>query len=211
MQGTQTMKHWAVGNEVDTLDLIQRNDINIAIHERDTSSLRDEAEELVANKLYISISGSPQEIAEEIKSQLDQEKYALLIQDLLDLLRHFSKVSQAKKFTVMLATVHSNMCRKFHTDINDLRLLCTYTGPGTLWLTEDNINQKSITRNAGNEAIVIDESQIQQAKTGAVVILKGALYPEGDPIVHRSPTIEESGDRRLLLRIDTNSMQDFWA
>jgi len=211
MQGTQTIKHWAVGNKVDILDLIRRDDINIAIHERDTSRWKDEVEELVANQFHISISGSLQEVAEEIHSQLDREKYTHLIQDMLDLLGHFSKVSQAKKFTVMLATVHSNMCRKFHTDINDLRLLCTYTGPGTLWLTEDNINQKSITRKAGNEAIVIDENRIQQAKTGAVVILKGALYPEGNPIVHRSPTIEESGDKRLLLRIDTDSLQDFWS
>ena len=61
------------------------------------------------------------------------------------------------------------------------------------------------------ECIVLDESNIQQAKTGAVVILKGAMYPAKgtNAVVHRSPTIEESGATRLLLRIDTNEFLNF--
>lgn len=50
---------------------------------------------------------------------------------------------------------------------------------------------------------------IQQAGTGDIVILKGALYPDGHAIMHRSPTIEEMGAARLLLRIDTNAFKPF--
>jgi hypothetical protein len=53
----------------------------------------------------------------------------------------------------------------------------------------------------------VNQNEIQQVEAGSALILKGAIYPkEGTrAIVHRSPAIEESGERRLLLRIDTNS------
>ena len=93
------------------------------------------------------------------------------------------------------------MCRKFHTDVNDLRMLCTYVGQGTLWLPDEAVkNEEYRTR---RDEIVIDEDLIQQALTGDVLILKGALYPEANAVIHRSPTIEETNERRLLLRIDT--------
>ena len=44
------------------------------------------------------------------------------------------------------------------------------------------------------------------AQTGAVAVLKGAIYPQKNTnaVVHRSPAIEETSEKRLLLRIDTN-------
>ncbi len=80
-------------------------------------------------------------------------------------------------------------------------------GPGTLWLPDEVINLQAI--EAGNDAeITIDEQQIQQVATGDIVLLKGALYPEANPVMHRSPVIEQNGQKRLLLRIDTGSMLD---
>ncbi|MEL6124115.1 MAG: DUF1826 domain-containing protein, partial [Bacteroidota bacterium] len=113
---------------------------------------------------------------------------------------------------LLLASVNTNMCRRFHTDINDVRLLCTYTGPGTLWLTNDNINRRALDSYDGNESIVMDPERIQQVPEGAIALLKGAMYPhhQTKAIVHRSPTIEESGEKRLLLRIDTNATTKVW-
>ena len=59
------------------------------------------------------------------------------------------------------------------------------------------------------QQIKIDKSQIQQANTGDIVILKGALYPNASPVIHRSPSIEESNEQRLLLRVDTNNFTGF--
>jgi hypothetical protein len=87
-------------------------------------------------------------------------------------------------------------------------MLCTYIGPGTLWLKEDNINRRALVSSSSqDEDIVVNQNEIQQVEAGSALILKGAIYPkEGTrAIVHRSPAIEESGERRLLLRIDTNS------
>jgi len=133
------------------------------------------------------------------------------LNDIETLLSIFNRITQAQSFRLLLATINTNMCRRFHTDVNDLRMLCTYSGPGTLWLTEDNVNREALETCKDNECIVKDESKIQQAPTGSVVILKGAIYPQQGTkaIVHRSPTIEESGEKRLLLRIDTNEFLKF--
>ena len=102
----------------------------------------------------------------------------------------------------MLTGVKTDMCRKFHSDINDLRILCTYYGPGTLWLPKETIDKKAYS--ADKDDFIIDESLIQQVATGDAVILKGALYRNSDPVLHKSPPVEAQGEQRLLLRIDTN-------
>ncbi|MEL6945774.1 MAG: DUF1826 domain-containing protein, partial [Bacteroidota bacterium] len=127
----------------------------------------------------------------------------VLLDDITELLTTFKNVSQATSFRLLLATVSTNMCRRFHTDINDLRLLCTYIGQGTLWVPDKVVNHRATTKGS-NEDMVLDEQQIQQVNTGDVIILKGALYEDANPILHRSPSIEKDGEKRLLLRIDTN-------
>jgi len=90
--------------------------------------------------------------------------------------------------------------------MNDLRLLCTYLGPGTLSLPSDAIDEEVMRRNDHNKPVERDPSLIQQVATGHVAVIKGALYPKNghDACVHRSPTIEETGTVRLLLRIATD-------
>lgn len=130
----------------------------------------------------------------------------MLYKDIECLLHLFKKISASENLSVLLETVNTNMCRRFHTDVNDLRLLCTYSGQGTLWLTEDNVNRNALDNSGNNEAIVIEENNIQQVETGDVVILKGSKYIQNDTkaVVHRSPSIENNKEKRLLLRIDTN-------
>jgi len=126
-------------------------------------------------------------------------------------LLQFKELSGANSFRLLFTTVNTNMCSRFHTDMNDLRLLCTYNGPGTVWLSDSNVNRNALETYGDNETIVKDNSQINYAKTGSVVLLKGAIFPlKGTKaIVHRSPTIEESGLSRLLLRIDANDFLNF--
>jgi len=206
MEMTKNVKNWEIGTTPESLASIHQDEINIAIYERDKSSLVSEINNLLEQNIEFRGNGDIDTIVDQIKEIIDPNKYSLVIQDIKELLHHFKEVAKVKKFRLLLATINTNMCRRFHTDINDLRMLCTYSGPGTLWLPEDNINQKKLDASAENKDIVIDERKIQQAKTGAVLILKGALYPEEGTraIVHRSPTIEESGEKRLLLRIDTS-------
>ena len=89
-------------------------------------------------------------------------------------------------------------------------MLCTYEGQGTLWLTDDNINFKALNQHEGNEQIVLRENDIRQLNTNDVAIIKGALYLDSpsNGLVHRSPTIENLNQKRIVLRVDSNSLLD---
>jgi len=199
-------ENWVIGNCSDSLQKIHHKGINIAIYNRSVDHLSGEIIQLIEKDIELRASGSIGCIISLIMDELQSLTAILLLKDIERQLSLFSQIAQSTSYRLLLATIKSNMCRRFHTDINDLRLLCTYSGLGTLWLTEDNVNRKGLDTYGDNECIVLDESRIQQAETGSIVILKGAIYPqEGTAaIVHRSPSIEETGQRRLLLRIDTN-------
>lgn len=177
---------------------------NIAIYQRDIEALHQELD-LIANRpIECRASGTVEEVEAILEDYFNNNlpKCTTLFNDISGLLSLFKKTTEATTFRLLLATVKTNMCRRFHTDINDLRMLCTYIGQGTLWLPDEAVNQRAIAKGS-NAEIVADEELIQQANTGEVVILKGALYENANPILHRSPSIEKHGERRLLLRIDT--------
>lgn len=201
--------NWAVASNAEILADIHQEHTNIAIYDRNINCLEGEIKDLIDAKFEVRLSGETEFIISSIESEL--KAYKFMIEDISTLLRLFKEHTKANNFRLLLITVSNNMCRKFHTDVNDLRMLCTYSGPGTLWLTEDNVNRKALDTCGDNECIVLDETKIQQARTGTIVLLKGAIYPKDGTkaIVHRSPTIEETGQKRLLLRIDTNQFLNF--
>ena len=96
------------------------------------------------------------------------------------------------------------MCPRFHADNNELRMLCTYHGPGTLWLPDHAVDRNAHLNGRGNASNFADESAAQEVKTGDVALLKGGLYPAASPILHCSPTITSPAEKRVLLTIDAN-------
>lgn len=206
-----TVRNWVEGDTPAVLEDIHQSFVNIAVYNRSIDGLAHEVRSLLKRNIEFMKSGDIETILHALTKAIEPEEFCKVIQDIKALLYLFKEVTGAKSFRMLLATVNTNMCRRFHTDINDLRMLCTYSGVGTLWLTEDNVNRKALNSRGANDCIVIDESRVQQAKTGSVVILKGAIYPQvaTKAVVHRSPTIEESGEKRLLLRIDTNNFSCF--
>lgn len=211
--GVESTVNWKIATSPTVLNSIHDKDINIAIYERDISALTNDINSLLEQNIEFRSSGSISTIMNAIMEVPELSKCSLVVQDIKKLLSYFQEVGNVTTFRLMLATIETNMCRKFHSDINDLRMLCTYSGPGTLWLTDDNVNVKALGSRSDNKCIVLDESKVQQAKTAAVVLLKGAIYPheETKAVIHRSPSIEENGEKRLLLRIDTNETLNLWA
>ncbi len=202
-----TYANAAIGHGDEILQDIHLPSKNIAIYKRDIKSLETELAEIAPKTVECRASGTTEEIRSILKDYFSGHlaKSPALFGDVTELLGLFEKTTQASSFRLLLTTVNTNMCRRFHTDINDLRMLCTYIGPGTLWIPDAFVNVKAYQSGGRNEEIVTEETRIQQARTGDVVILKGALYPEANPILHRSPTIEKKGEKRLLLRVDTNA------
>lgn len=81
----------------------------------------------------------------------------------------------------------------------------TIKNSNALWIAEDEISLKKNIK----EELEIDPTQIRQAQAKEVLILKGALYPEAIPVLHKIPNIEKNGSRRLLLRIDNQNFAQF--
>ena len=210
---TYTYSNAAIGDHPSVFEQIHAKEKNIAILQRNIDALQEELTWLASQTIECRASGTFEEIAKNLSAFKESLDFScdLFFKDAFSLLEAFAKTTQASHFRLLLATVESSMCRKLHTDVNDLRLLCTYIGPGTVWVPDEAINQEALQARKSNEEIVLDEKLIQQAATGDVVILKGALYPDAQPILHRSPVLEQPGSRRLLLRIDTNSMANIWA
>lgn len=195
----------AFGTDTTVLHQIHSAGKNISIFQRDIRFLEGELEQFSEQPFEFRHTGSLEEIVTSLQSHFANSlnDWKALLSDVTMLLESFQDVTASNTFRIYLATVNTNMCRRFHTDINELRLLCTYIGPGTLWLPDEAVDQKVFHSGGTNEEMLLDTTLTQQVNTGAVAILKGALYPAASPILHRSPTIEESKNQRLLLRIDT--------
>ncbi len=200
-----------ISNDDHTLQDIHLKSKNIAIHQRDIAHLGKEINSIAEQPVECRASGTTEEILSVLKDYFNNNlpDSPHFFEDISKLLKLFEKTTKASSFRFLLTTVNTNMCRKFHTDVNDLRLLCTYMGPGTLWVPDEAVDHEATKARGNKQELVIDLNQIQQVRTGDVVILKGALYPESNPILHRSPSIEEAGETRLLLRIDTNEFLNF--
>ena len=201
----QLLPNATVGDDLRILENIHQEDYGIAICERDIQQLGDDISQAIERGIVVQIEGTTTDIETKLGAYfIENVPHCKRLQrDVLDLVKTFEKVTEASSFRLSLSTVSGNMCRKFHTDINDLRLLCTYAGEGTLWVAEDEES-----RVVDVEA-PINAEQIHQAQAGDVLILKGALYPNGNPVLHKSPAIESTGQKRLLLRLDTNNVLEF--
>jgi hypothetical protein len=127
---------------------------------------------------------------------------ASLEADVVRITHQFMDTVKADRLRLILKVVQDDACRKFHTDAYDLRLLCTYFGQGTEWLADQFVNRGKLIKGT-NDDIVRDWSQVQRTAPFEVAILKGepAFRPKGG-IVHRSPTIERTDEKRFLFRLD---------
>ncbi len=133
-----------------------------------------------------------------------EDGFDRLCTDVGEMATSFAELASSPRLRVTFALVQHDMCRLFHTDAIELRLLCTYLGPGTLWVPDHFVNWDRM-HEKSNEARVLDISQVQQCAPFEIAILKGAMYEpnDGQAVLHRSPTITEAGNNRILLRIDS--------
>lgn len=97
-----------------------------------------------------------------------------------------------------LARVGHAMCPGWHVDRVGIRLVCTYQGPGTQWLDDQDIDRRDLRPGRMKEDAFI------QAIPGEIVLLKGALWQGNDAFgaVHRSPGLGSSASLRTLITLD---------
>ncbi len=175
---------------------IRSPDFNLAIWDR--SGLSGVAALLTEQAKDIRFSTSLPDLEGELALRLADSGFAELpirndlVDDVAMLAQSYASIMDIMDVEVRLEVVTTNSCRKWHADYVKARLITTYVGTGTQWL--DGADADRVRR--GNEPL-----QINEMETGAVGIFKGKLWTE-TPAVHRSPPIEGTGERRLLLVIN---------
>ena len=92
---------------------------------------------------------------------------------------------------VRLEGVIGNACWKVHADYTDPRLITTDAGPGTDYAPHGE-----------------GDCCLERVPTGAIGLFKGRKFaPDHLPCFHRSPPIIDTGERRLMLVIDTLAVE----
>lgn len=123
--------------------------------------------------------------------------------DVLQVVADFLRLSNRESGIMHLKMIENDACKKFHTDGYYLRLFTTYLGPGTEWLPEEAVNRSGLGKT--NDLIVKKPALIQRMNTFDVGILKGEPHANKLPvkgIVHRSPEVAATGEKRIILRVD---------
>ena len=124
--------------------------------------------------------------------------------DLLNIARVYFPLTKGRRVTMRLETTDQDGCPRFHTDRTHLRLLCTYLGPGTEWLRNDQADREAQLAGAPNSEILLTDAPSQLGRFW-VGLLKGSAFPGNslNGLIHRSPPSQGSGITRVLFCLDS--------
>jgi len=122
----------------------------------------------------------------------------MLIEDISLLVREFASIMNETLVDVRLEAVSHDACWKFHRDCVAGRLITTYRGTTTQWVTE------SQEASALREQLEF-KGDIQHLPKHAVALFRGNCAAPARGIVHRSPPIAGTGETRLLLCLNPPS------
>ena len=149
--------------------------------------------------------------SELLVSVQDDAVREFLASDICHLASQMGAVLGRRHLHAQLFVQRSDGCRKFHADDVTVRLLCTYAGPGTVWLKNKDIVRKylgpaNVDIETANRRILRKGAKLQRCEPGEVLLLKGNAHAgnAGRGAAHRSPPLGSSGVARLVLKIDEN-------
>ncbi len=138
----------------------------------------------------------------------DERSARALADDIWLLVRLFCEIADISSARVRVERIEDNGCQLFHADSLRIRMLCTYAGPGTEWLTEDNVRFDQLglqgrSVEEANRAIVVNEGRIQRVQPWHVAVFTGSQRGDALPLVHRSGPVRSKADHRIRLCIDS--------
>ena len=125
-----------------------------------------------------------------------------IVDEIARLAAAFCGVAGTDAARIHLERLERQSSRVFHTDKTALRLLASYGGPGAQWLPEE-ADDKTAPSSRSSAATGRDHGAIRETPAGYAALFKGDAWPgESGGGAHRSPPIEGTETRRILLRID---------
>lgn len=117
--------------------------------------------------------------------------------DIAFLGRLFSELTGATSLAVRLEAVDDDACSRFHADNLSYRLVTTYRGAGTEWVSPRDAHLVQ-------DGKLSDPSACRRLERGWVGALRGAkgATPDVPAVLHRSPPVRSPDAVRLFLAID---------
>lgn len=199
-------EHVVVRPERIGLTHILRPEINLAVWQRDVPSeisiwlSRIRSEDLAARPRDIDRRLPAGDVAAALLSELSvndpiaRAGVASLARDAKELAHLFAQLSGCSSVRLRLDWVVEQRCPRVHADRVPMRLLCTYRGAGTEWVSND-VKLPPLHAEPHKD-------MLNQLGTGDVAIMKGSLGSGTDPLRHRSPPLNGPDEWRLLLSLD---------
>lgn len=130
------------------------------------------------------------------------------LEQVVELSEMFACLFELEQVGLRLQVLDQPMCPRFHVDRVPCRLTATFSGPGTQWLTNQQVNRDFLGPKHPPEEDMEGQlfsrgTGIQQLKAGEVGLMKGSWWEgqESLGLVHRSPGLQAE-QKRLLLTLD---------
>lgn len=144
-----------------------------------------------------------------VPKHLHFQGYEAFCADIAQLVDMFSHLFELENVGLRLGMLDKAMCPRFHVDHVPCRLVCTYGGIGTQWLEDAYVDRSKLGSRSGGlsdelSGLILDADAIGTMPSYAIGLLKGSRW-EGNELngaVHRSPSLNTTAPRRLLLTLD---------
>ncbi len=123
------------------------------------------------------------------------------IDDMHFLLQLYVDLFGCEQVGVRVKCFGEPMCPHFHVDRVGVRMLCSYAGPGTQWLDNEDVDRAALKR---RQPACREGRQRQALSRFDVAMLKGEGWPnnEGNGLVHRSPPEAVPRQHRILFSVE---------
>lgn len=201
-----------VGDDVSAMSEIYREDINIAIWQRQLNNVLSlAAKHIVATnpRLQLSSIVTPSGVKKLLSSEVGVgPESECLCKDMEDLVIMFCYLFDLKEAGLRIRVLDEAMCPRFHVDKVPCRLVTTYCGSATQWLPNHLVRRNMLgSSNQGSSskksAVFENNESIRELRPGHVALLKGESWfnNTGGGLVHRSPSSDKS-QGRLLMTLD---------
>lgn len=202
-------QHAAFDTDISVLPRIFEDSVNIAIFHRALPAeiaMSANAQCRTTRDWQYAWLGSPTDaLKEDLYRKLPEPSAGeALIDDVVTIAEAIAYLFDTDTVGVRLRLLTAAMCPRFHCDNLPVRLVTTYTGPGSEWLPEYAIDRTGLgAPTPDRPEIVRDPNAIQRLQAGDIALIKGSGWEgcEERGLVHRSPSLEQ-GQKRLLLTID---------
>mmetsp|Transcript_2268 Transcript_2268/g.3150 ORF Transcript_2268/g.3150 Transcript_2268/m.3150 type:complete len:287 (-) Transcript_2268:415-1275(-) len=131
----------------------------------------------------------------------------LLLKDIKEVCEWFCSTVGRETIDCRLVLSDQVPCPRLHVDKVHSRLICTYSGPGTEWLQNDDILWGNIQKYKDeadhlkfNTMVMKENATVFSSQEGELLLLRGTKWAgfSKRPAVHKSPVVNDS-QRRLVL------------